>query len=1229
MTFSSASNPFVGLRPFESNESLLFFGRQEQTLELLQRLHKHHFVAVTGSSGSGKSSLIRAGLIPRLKAGFLVNDLDRWIISIMKPGEDPLCNLADALLSQLDYAGQIFSSTDFKNKIIEEGVDAILDRLKPLRELHTNFFLLIDQFEELFRFSLDQKDPEKIDEAIDFVNILLELSQQIDLPIYVVITMRSDFIGDCAQFFGLPEAMNQSQYVVPRLNRVQLRKTIEGPVSLYNGRINAGLTARLLNDAQLLKDELPLLQHALMRIWDRDKNSDDKGELDIDDYESIGGIEKALSNHADEALAGMSEVELSLTKKIFQALTGIDANGRKIRRPVHLSELQLITGADKEKILSIINRFIEGNRCFLIVNNLEKKHDQLIDISHESLIRQWGTLNNWVDEEAESSKTFLRLVEATTLYEQKYKNLLIGNELLQHLRWYNSFNPGKDWANRYSSNYESSVQYLKQSEQEEKKQRYKRIRNRKLLISATIAVIMLISTFAFLIYRNNIKNKKDLALNYWKSSQSARAGNNILDGLHLIAEAGVTTDDEEILKNLLIDGEAYLPNTSLKNIFYQNDIINTVAFSADGVRILIAGNNESARILDTKTGAQIGPGMKHESPVNSAVFSPDSKWILTAGNDHTARIWDAATGKQILSFQNDSDVISAVFSPDGKWILTGSNDYTARIWEVATGKQISSFDHDNEVMSVAFSPDGTKILTACKDISPHLWDVATKKEITFSNSSIYKNGSIVLNASFSADGTKILTTNNDSTVRIWDIDGKLLGFFRHKDKVTNAAFSPDGKWVLTASSDKSARLWDVETQSQVGTAMKHEGPIYSVAFSADGKQILTAGWDKTIRLWDMEGPGIENKKLIFKQRGIITSGVFSPDGKKILTTGYDSTARLWDVATGKEIDSLKHEAKINTGVFNIDGTKMLTASDDSTVRIWDVANGKQINFFKLQEKVINAEFSSDGKWVLTATPGNYAEVWNVASKLTEEPVYSFKFQYDINKAVFSNDGKNILIAGGDSSAHILNVSSGKQVASFKHDNIVTSAAYSPGGRKIVTSGRDQNVRVWNVFTGKQIGLSMKHDADVNSAFFSPDGKWIVTAGWDKAAHIWNTTTFKEMGAPKKNSSALTDAVFSPDGKWILTSGYDSTARLWEIEGDLDLPASLFKQQAEALTGVTYNIVTGETECLPAQKWSSLKEDYNNQEMEHYKICKYPQYNLWRRFNKDEAEKIRPNEHLGN
>src|SRR6266540_1927350 len=464
MSLHDSSNPFVGLRPFESDESLLFFGRQEQTLELLQRLHQHHFVAVVGSSGSGKSSLIRAGLIPSLKAGYLVDDRDRWMITIMKPGQSPLYNLAETILNQLKPGTDTSSVISFLKRMKEEGVDAVLDIIKPLwKTENTNFFLLVDQFEELFRFSMEQKEVVKRDDAIDFVNIMLELSRQADLPVYVVITMRSDFIGDCAQFFGLPEAMNQSQYLVPRLNRVQLKSAIEGPVKLYGGKISPALTSRLLNDSGTVKDELPLLQHALMRTWDHEMNMHKSGELDMPDYESIGGIEKALSNHADEALRGMSEQE--------------------------------ITGADREQLLAIINRFIEDKRSFLVINKAGEQDDYVIDISHESLIRQWSTLSGWVDEETEASKNYLRLVESSNLYHDKKKDFLTGSELQLALQWCKEFKPVLVWAQRYNKGFEESMQYLQESEKEwEIIQRKKKAgkRNRQVSLLGSGAIIILV-----------------------------------------------------------------------------------------------------------------------------------------------------------------------------------------------------------------------------------------------------------------------------------------------------------------------------------------------------------------------------------------------------------------------------------------------------------------------------------------------------------------------------------------------------------------------------------------------------------------------------------------------------------------------------------------------------------------------------------------------------------------
>ncbi|WP_428663021.1 hypothetical protein [Runella sp.] len=492
-----SKNPFVGLRPFEIDESLLFFGRQEQTIELLQRLHRHHFVGIVGSSGCGKSSLIRAGLIPSLKAGYLVNDRDKWMTPIFKPGEGPLYNFANAVLSEMQKDNSPASVKSFVDKIEKEGADAIIDLLQPVyNENRINIFILVDQFEELFRFSIESKDAAKKDEAIDFVNILLELVDNTTVPMYVVITMRSDFIGDCSQFFGLPEALNKSQYLVPRPTREQLKNAIEGPIRLYGETINPALTTKLLNDVQTVKDELPLLQHSLMRIWDQEMKTGRNGVFDLDDYIAIGGIEKALSQHADEALAVLSDEEKYITELIFQALTSTDYGGRKIRRPAHLNELTNLTGADSEAIYKIINHFNDDKRCFLVINKSIDAENPLIDISHESLIRQWETLVEWVDKETESAKNYRRLSEAATLNKEGKKDLISGAELQVAVNWQKKQNPNAAWAARYNNSYEETLLFLEKSKQQAREERNKK-RIRKFIYGFAALLLFAVSVVSF------------------------------------------------------------------------------------------------------------------------------------------------------------------------------------------------------------------------------------------------------------------------------------------------------------------------------------------------------------------------------------------------------------------------------------------------------------------------------------------------------------------------------------------------------------------------------------------------------------------------------------------------------------------------------------------------------------------------------------------------------------
>lgn len=478
----SSKNPYVGLRPYLSNESLYFFGRETQTLELLQRLHNNNFVAIVGSSGCGKSSLLRAGLIPALKGGFLVEDSNKWEISIMKPGESPMYNLADALLKNNGKSANKNEITSFVNKIEDEGVDAILEHFVPLaKKSNINFFLLVDQFEELFAFT--KKKPENLDktindsknEAINFVNVLLELVDQKVLPFYVVFTMRSDFIGDCSEYHGLPEAMNKSQYLVPRLNRQQLKKVIEGPSKLTGKKFNASLTSKLLNNLGDSQDELPILQHALMRMWEYDENEDTtrKGLIDFSDYKSVGGLEKALANHAQDAIDNLSKEDRKIATTLFKSLTTIDGRNRKIRRQVRLSKLVEFTQTSEDKLLKIIKRFIEGGRSFLVIEDVGEFDDKLIDISHESLIRQWKALSELVIQEARDAKQYKALSEKQKEYSVGDRDLLEGIELEKAQHWWNTFNPGKTWAITYDANYDNCKYFLAASKKKYDQKKFK------------------------------------------------------------------------------------------------------------------------------------------------------------------------------------------------------------------------------------------------------------------------------------------------------------------------------------------------------------------------------------------------------------------------------------------------------------------------------------------------------------------------------------------------------------------------------------------------------------------------------------------------------------------------------------------------------------------------------------------------------------------------------------
>lgn len=465
------TNPFPGLRPFETDEYRLFFGREGQSDALITRLQRARFLAVVGTSGSGKSSLVRAGLLPALRGGMMAGAGSGWRITIMRPGSDPIGNLAGALAEKdvLLEAGGGLPPAEAEAVIeatLRRGSLGLVDAARQARlNEHEKLLVVVDQFEELFRFRAARATTSTDDDASAFVKLLLEAAQQRELSIYVVPTMRSDFLGDCAQFQGLPEAINDGQYLIPRMTRDERHFAITGPVGVKRRKITEPLVNRLMNDVGDNPDQLPILQHALMRTWDYWAAHRRNGEpIGLEHYEAIGTMSDALSEHADEAWTELDERGRLIAEILFKALTERGADNREIRRPTRLRAICEIAGASLPEAAAVIEVFRGGGRSFLMPPaGVALRPETVIDISHESLIRNWRRLQVWVNEEAQSARIYRRLAEAAVLHREGSEGLLQDPGLQIALDWRDKSKPTAAWAGRYHPEFDESVAYLEQS----------------------------------------------------------------------------------------------------------------------------------------------------------------------------------------------------------------------------------------------------------------------------------------------------------------------------------------------------------------------------------------------------------------------------------------------------------------------------------------------------------------------------------------------------------------------------------------------------------------------------------------------------------------------------------------------------------------------------------------------------------------------------------------------
>jgi len=509
--------PFPGLRPFQPGEEHMFFGRESQVHTMVDRLARARLLAVVGSSGSGKSSLVNCGLRPALHQGLMARAGSAWRVAHFRPGGNPIREMALALARD----GLAFDGLDTMGMRLEDMAEATLRMSRlGLVDLYQeayprggpNLLVVADQFEELFRFRQTRGPGGKWardgrQEAMAFVNLLLEAHRQRAFPIYVVLTMRSDFLGDCAEIPGLAEAINEGQYLVPRLTRDERRLAITGPVAVGGGRICPTLASRLVNDVGDNPDQLSVLQHALNRTWMRwQKHGDPDGMITPAQYTEIGTMAQALDTHADKAYGELaSERERLICEKMFRALTDMGSDGRGVRRPTRLGVLCALCEASEAELVRVIDVFRKPSRSFLMPPIAEGLHaDSVVDISHESLMRVWGRLRTWKEEEARSVRLYRRLVESAGLFERGQTSLAQDPELQTALNWREEARPSPIWAERYGGGLDSAMRFLDASEAKratERKeaaarQKRKTLKGQVILGSIVVTALWLASTGA-------------------------------------------------------------------------------------------------------------------------------------------------------------------------------------------------------------------------------------------------------------------------------------------------------------------------------------------------------------------------------------------------------------------------------------------------------------------------------------------------------------------------------------------------------------------------------------------------------------------------------------------------------------------------------------------------------------------------------------------------------------
>ncbi|MER7538337.1 trypsin-like peptidase domain-containing protein [Streptomyces sp. NPDC097704] len=1137
--------PYQGLEPFTADRARWFEGRREAVRQVVANLAGgHRLTLLLGPSGSGKSSLVQAGVLRALAAGALPGS-DRWLPVVVRPRQD--------LPAEMERAGLPGVATDGIAAAVRSRLAAEPDRDRVL--------LVVDQFEELLTGPAAGGQEGRT--GVAAVADQIAQAAGSPSPLSVVLIMRDDFYPQLAAMAPrlLEASMPGLLNVQGTLSEEDLHDIIALPAQDVGLRFQPGLPEQMIADVLAASPVeaatsrrapatvLPMLELALSQLWLRRED----GYLTHEAYRRIGAVSGSLATWCDTALDQLSPGQRPVAQGILTALVHPADPARRVpavRAQVPLDELRELVagggGADEGGRAEgdtrsegggggdrAVDEVIAGlaHHRIITTHRLDAPTGQAVaELVHDSLIRDWGTLREWVGQDHRFQEWLERTRERRDRWaaQRDPGDLLAGTALAEGLEWQRERRlPGHITA------------FLTASKQRQQAviRRSRRLNG----ILAGLLVLALVAAGGALWQWRTAVGRQQAALSRQLATRSDTLSDTNPELSALLAiQAYRTSPTPESLASLR--SSATLPLH--RRWFGHTNLVNSMAFSPDGKTLATGSSDKTVRLWDVATGKTRAVLKGHTDTVTAVAASPDGSTFATGSLDGTARLWDAGTGRLRTTLPKQSDDVWAVaFSPDGSTLAVCDGDRKARLWELGTGKVRATLEgHTDQVVSITFSRDRRTVVTGSWDRTARIWDATTGQY----RRKLEGQSAALQSVALSRDGRTLATGSWDGTAWLWDTKtGKpRLSLSGHSDVVYAVAFSPDDRTLATGSVDHTARLWDVATGATRDELAGHTNMVYAVAFSPDGKTLATGSRDKTVRLWDITRA---IRTTLVGHINQVTAVAFSPDGRILATASADFTVRLWNMPAGTTRPILKgHTQGVNAVAFSPDGRTLATGSADKTVRLWDVATGKELaRLLGHQAGVNSVAFSPDRSTLATGSSDKTARLWDLSTGKERTALRGHDEQ--VYGVAFSPDGRTLATAGGDFTARLWDASTGRERTVLRgHTDQLQSVAFSPDGRTLATAGLDYTARLWDVNTGKTRKTLLGHYGGVVSAAFSPDGRTLATGSTDSSAMLWDVATGKTRTTLWGHFDALSAAAFSPDGRTLATGSADRTARLWDV-----------------------------------------------------------------------------------